>query len=380
MHDGPRRILIVKPTALGDVVQALPVAGLLKQRWPEAAIDWVIARPFASLLETHPHIDDIIPFDRNRAAAPKVHAEATRRLVTDLRARRYDLAVDLQGLFRSGWLALRCGAARRVGFGYAREGAGVFYNDKVAARAGSRNAAERYLDVAEHLGCDRSSASANITTTSQDERTVDSLLSPLNGRPFVLLLPGTNWPTKRWPASKFASLAQELQTAKDVDMVVAGASDAAEAATRISGLNLVDQTSVRELAVLMRRSSLVVANDSGPMHLAAALKRPLVALFGPTDPRLTGPHGSAGSVVRLDVPCTPCFSRACVHQTCMQLLEVEPVLQRCLATMEARVNLHVCVRPLRHPERSRRTSAERRDDTSRPARGRGPSTRCARSG
>ena len=330
MPAAPRRILIVKPTALGDVVQSLPIAGLIKRAWPDTHVAWVIARPFAALLETHPHVDAVVEFDRLRNAGPVEQAKATRAIVKTLRGGDYDLAIDLQGLFRSGWLTWRSGAKRRVGFAYAREAAPRFYNDHVAAREPGRNAAERYLDVAEHLGLGRSPADACITTTSDDDAVVDALLAPLAGRPFVVLLPGTNWATKRWPASSFAALARKLGPER---VVIAGANDAAEAATQIEGLNLVGQTSVRELASLIRRADLVVANDSGPMHLAAALGRPLVALFGPTDPRLTGPWRSSPSVVRLDVCCSPCLSRTCAHQTCLAALHVERVFHRCVAAL-----------------------------------------------
>ncbi len=329
MSESPQRILIVKPTALGDVIGALPVASLLKRRWPEATLDWLIARPFASLLETHPHVDGLVLFDRLRGESNMRQILSHRRLVKAVRAHRYDLVIDLQGLFRSGWITGRSGAMRRVGFGYAREGAAYFYNEPVAAREGHRNAAERYLDVAEHLGCGRD-GEACITMTTDDEAAAERLLESIGGESFALLLPGTNWPTKRWPAEHFAALADRL----DVSTVVAGASDAEEAAAIIPGLSLVNQTSVRELAAVMRRASLVVANDSGPMHLAAALGRPLVALFGPTDPRLTGPHEKAKSVLRLDVVCHPCFSRACVHGTCLHALSVEAVFQRCLAALQ----------------------------------------------
>ena len=327
MPEEPKRILIVKPSALGDVVGSLPVAGLLKQRWPNARVAWLVARPFASLLETHPHVDEVVLFDRLRDGNRLDQLRATRRLVGELRRGDFDLVIDLQGLFRSGWLTWRSGARRRVGFAYAREGASRFYTDRVPARGDGRNATERYLDVAEHLGCGRD-ATADIVTTPVDDAAADALLAPLDGAPFALLLPGTNWSTKRWPAASFAALARRLESG-GLRVAVGGADDAKAAAAIIGGLDLAGRTSVRELAVVMRRASLVVANDSGPMHLAAALNRPLVALFGPTDPYRTGPWRSPGSVVRLDVACSPCLSRSCVHQTCLTGLSVDAVAARC---------------------------------------------------
>ena len=335
----PRNILLVKPSALGDVVHALPVAHLLKREWPEARLSWLVAVPFAPLLETNPDLDETVGFERRRGADLRVHRGNAKRLAADLRRREFDLVIDLQGLFRSGWLAWQTRAKRRVGFANAREAAAWFYTDRVASPPGERHAVERYLDVAEHLGCGRSPVAFPLRTTEEDERRVDGLLSPLEDAKYAVLLPGTNWFTKRWPAEKFAALAAQMKVETGLRIVVAGGPDAAEAATRIlaaapDALNLVGRTGVRELVSVIRRSSLAVTNDSGPMHLAAALGRPLVATFGPTSPARTGPFGRGKSVVRLDIVCSPCFRRECVHQTCLASLSVEAVLRRCVGASE----------------------------------------------
>lgn len=325
---------MVKPSALGDVVHALPVANLLKSRWPGCRLDWVVSRPFAPLLEAHPAVDAVVPFDRRRGQDVAEQFSGVKALAAQLRAGEYDLAIDLQGLFRSGWLTKSTRAPVRIGFAAAREFASVFYTHKVPDRGSNRHAIERNLDVAEVLGCGRGPIEFRLTTTPDDEATIDALLAPLEGQPFATLLPGTNWPTKRWPARHFAELARRLRHELGLEIVVAGASDAAEAlpAFEESGVVFLDATSrtnVRELIALLRRAALVACNDSGPMHLAAALGRPLVAPFGPTDPRRTGPFGAAGGVLRLDLPCAPCFRRACIHQTCLQALGVDAVLATC---------------------------------------------------
>ena len=222
----------------------------------------------------------------------------------------------------------------RVGFAAAREGAWLGYTHRVADPPGLRHAVERYLDVADFLGCGRTPVDFDIRVTDADEARADELLAPLKGRPFALLMPGTNWPTKRWPAAHFTTLATLVESHLSLAPVTAGAADAAEAAAGVPGLNLTNQTTVRELIALLKRAALVVCNDSGPMHLAAALRRPLVALFGPTDPHRTGPFGSEQSVVRLDVPCAPCLSRRCAHQTCLAALSPGDVLGRCRAALQ----------------------------------------------
>ena len=323
-------MLLVKPSALGDVVHALPVATLLKKRWPACRLDWLVSRPFAPLLEAHPAVDHVVPFDRRRGDSTAAQFGEVRRLASTLRDEEYDVAIDLQGLFRSGWLARRSGAAVRVGLASAREMAPLFYTHRVDDTArGPRHAIDRYLDVAEAFGCGRGPIDFALTTTDDDEVAVDQMLQGIGGR-FAVLLPGTNWPTKRWPSDHFASLAERLRRELKLSIVIAGSEDARAASEAIeSDLSLVGRTSVRELIALLRRASLVVSNDSGPMHLAAALGRPLVAPFGPTDPVRTGPFHAAAGVVRLDLACSPCFSRSCVHQTCLRDLSPDVVLDAC---------------------------------------------------
>jgi heptosyltransferase I len=167
--------------------------------------------------------------------------------------------------------------------------------------------------------------------TEDDRRHVDSLLDGVD--PYAVLLPGTNWATKRWPVEKFAALAPKLSERFSLETVVAGGPDDAALGERIPGaINLAGRTTLRQLVVLLQRAELVIANDSGPMHIASALGRPLVTLFGPTNPVRTGPFGRQDSVLRLDIPCSPCYSRRCSHQSCLQWLEVDSVLE--LATKQ----------------------------------------------
>ena len=309
----PRRILIVKPSALGDVVHALPVLRLLRRRWPAARISWLVNSSFAGLLEGHPDLDEVIVFHRRLLGSlPKL----SRRLADG----QFDLTLDLQGLFRSGWLAWQAGAPTRVGFAAAREGAGAFYSDLVADRGEDRHAVERNLDVAEALGCGRGPVDFDFGLTDADRSSTAPLLPE---GPFAVLLPGTNWATKRWPAESFAALVGPLRERFGLGSVVAGAGDADPLP---GAADLIGKTSLKQLVALLEKASLVVANDSGPMHVASALNRPLTVPFGPTNPARTGPYGRPDCVLRLDLPCGPCYSRTCVHQSCLRWLTVNSVL------------------------------------------------------
>lgn len=323
----PWRILLIKPSAIGDVVHALPVLNLLRQRFPQAHIAWLVTPACAGLLEGHPQLNEVIRFERRRFGRGWWNPAAAWglwRFTRELKNHRFDLVLDLQGLFRSGWLAAQTLAPVRMGFKNARELAWWFYTDRVEVGTPEQHAIERYLSLAEAAGCGRQPVRFVFPTDDQDRRHVATLVPP---SPYAVLLPGTNWPTKRWPIEHFAALVQPLKERFGLASVVAGGPDDAALGQQIPGaLNLAGKTSLRQLVALLERADLVVANDSGPMHIAAALGRPLVTLFGPTNPVRTGPYGRPETVVRLGLECSPCYSRTCSHLSCLRQLTPDLVL------------------------------------------------------
>jgi heptosyltransferase I len=327
----PRRLLLVKPSALGDVVHGLPVLSLLRRRFPETQIHWLIAPAFAPILRGHPADCRVIHFDRRRLADGSRGADGwfdTIDLARRLAALEFDLVIDLQGLLRSALLTLATHAPVRAGFETAREGAPLAYTHRVPSRGTERHAIERYLDVAEYLGCGRGPIEYHFPHTDADRATINRRLAE-KGK-VVVLLPGTNWDTKKWPVQHYAQLAARLRHDLHLTPVVAGGPDAVPLARQIpDAINLAGQTTLPELCALLERADLVVANDSGPMHIACAMNRPLVTIFGPTNPIRTGPHGRQETVLRLDIACSPCYARSCAHTSCMHWLSPEMVLAQC---------------------------------------------------
>jgi lipopolysaccharide heptosyltransferase I len=332
----PRRILIIKPSAIGDVVHTLPVLSLLRRRWPKARIEWLVTPGCAGLLEGHPLLDEIVLFDRRRYAGlwrdPR-GAWGLFGFTRDLKQRGYDLVLDLQGLLRSAWLAWKTECPLRVGFSQAREFAPIFYTHRIGVGSAEQHAVDRYLKLAAAIGCGAGPAEFPLSVSDKDRAAVAGRLP---AGPFAVLLPGTNWPTKRWPTAQFAALVEPLRQRLGLASVVAGGAADRVLAMQISGAtDLTGQTTLGELVALLDRASLVIANDSGPMHIAAALGKPLVALFGPTNPIRTGPYGRADSVLRVDIPCSPCYSRRCSHKSCLAWLTTRPVLALAEAQMAA---------------------------------------------
>ena len=334
-----KRILLIKPSSPGDIIHALPVLHGLRRRYPAAHIAWLVATPFAELIETDPALNEVIPFDRKRFGFLGRSLRVTGEFITflrQLRAKQFDLVIDLQGLFRSGFLARASGAKTRIGFAAAREMAWVFYTDKIPNGDPDAHAADKNYAVAAMLGFGDVPMDFTIHLTTQDRQVAMGLLSAAGiEQSFAALVPGTRWETKRWPAERYGKLAGVIFEHHHMPSVLIGgsgdipAADQSVAASGGAAKNLCGKTTLRQAAALIERASVVVTADSTPMHLAAVLNRPLVALFGPTNPRRTGPYGRLTDVLRLDLDCSPCYFRKlsqCPYgHACMQDLSIESV-------------------------------------------------------
>ncbi len=337
------RILIIKPSSLGDVIHALPTVSRIRQRFPEAHLAWVINDSLASLLKNCPLTDEVIPFRRGHFGTLGGTGDFADFLGT-LQGKGFDLVVELQGLLRSGLMAWATLAPRRIGLSDAREGARLFCNEIVPVPRA--HAIERYLCAARHLGCPESPIEFPLGSSAEDQRYIDQLLSAgegTDGRPnrLIAVNPSARWPTKLWGDDRFVELIRQLPpervvitgTAGDherIDTILAAVGSNGPGSALRAPLNLAGQTDLAQLAELYRRCAVVITNDSGPMHLAAAVGTPVVAIFGPTDPALTGPYGDQHVVLRSGIPCSPCFKEECFHapaMECMSLVGVDPVLK-----------------------------------------------------
>ena len=325
----PQRILIIKPSAIGDVVHALPVLNLLRKRWPSAHISWLVSSGCAGLLDGHPQLNEVIRFDRKRFGKGWRKPSAAAGLfgfTRDLRRRKFDLVIDLQGLFRSGWLASKTRAAIRIGPAEARELGWIFYTHRVPTGYPEGHAVDRYLKIAEELGLGRSPVEFVFPTNDKDRQKIAEIV-PQETK-YAVFLPGTNWETKRWPPEKFAECVGPLRDKFGLESIVAGGAGDKPLAAQIPGArDLTGKTNLRQLVALLERAELVIANDTGPMHIAAALGRPMVSIYGPTSPHRTGPYGRLNAVVQLDIECSPCFGRQCSHISCMRKLEADSIME-----------------------------------------------------
>jgi lipopolysaccharide heptosyltransferase I len=341
-----RRVGLLKPSALGDIVHSLPVLTALRRRFPNATLTWIVNRSYEPLLVGHPDLDETLAFDRGAARSGVGAAVATYTdFVRQLRRRRFDLLVDLQGLLRSGLMALVSGAHRRVGLGSAREGARWFYTDVVpVADYNALHAVDRYWRVAEELGVGDGPREFKVPIGDEARAWADAVLRGLP-RPWVVLGVGSRWQTKRWPPGHFVALTNRARARFGGATLFVGSAEEAPLSAAVAALltgptrDLTGRTTLPQLAALLARADVMVANDTGPLHLAAALGRPVVAPYTCTRNHLTGPYGAAAGVVETDVWCKGSYVKRCARLECMADLTPErlwPPLCEVLETWESR--------------------------------------------
>jgi len=429
--EGPEKvnILIVKLSAIGDVIHTLPALAELRQRYPDADITWVVEEAAADLLTDHPHLDRVLISRRKtwlknlRQGQLSAPLREMRAFLRELRDRPYDLVIDFHGLFKSAVIVLLSGGKRKLGYDSMQEGSGLFYNEKIPEVMG-KHAVDRYLDFVRHLEGDGRetpclaespvftiafdgrrqrhrtvfqnelpegetfaelgnhlpearigdfsgtlppqhsarkddclSASARVSSLQRSEEAQGRKMSGVRRehdfqssegieavrrgdgtesgggreaeRRFVAINPVAFWKTKLWEDSKFAELGDRIRQELGIGVILtggeAGPLERIKVRMKTAAFNLGGQTTLRELAALYRDASLVITTDSGPMHLAAAMGTPVVALFGPTDPARTGPYGGGHRIVRRALSCSPCFRKQCEAPRCMTEISVEEV-------------------------------------------------------
>jgi len=345
------RVLIVKPSSLGDVVSALAVVPRLRQVLPGCTVDWLVNREYAPLVAAA-GVDHVIVFDRGSWRRWQGVLAGMRNLISVTRAVRrgtYDVVIDLQGLLRSGWFTWISGAARRIGFADAREGAALVYTERVSVARHAMHAVDCCMAVLRVLG-DEQSGPAQWEWPGLEhavrEAQAKTGLAPGG---YVVLAPGTRRREKRWPAAAWGALAGQLWQRYHLPAAIIGAENERELAAQIAaeaGKNgaapgvvhlLAGALSLLEVLGLSRASRLVIGCDSGALHAAVAAGARVVALMGPTHPERHGPYGQRGHVVMAPEACAPCHGgrRKCgAAPRCMDAISVDMVMNKVHEVME----------------------------------------------
>ena len=343
------KILIVKLSAIGDVIHTLPALTALRRHYPDAQIDWLVEDAASDLVEGHAALSRALVLRRREfVKLVKVGrfpsaARLFLSLLLQLRRTRYDLILDLQGLLKSSlWIFLARGR-RKAGFGQGMEHSEkshLFLNERIPAISMEIHALDRGLYLLRALGISESEVRYDVPIGNEEEKTAEQFLVESGvrlDRPFVAINPMAKWPTKLWTPRRFEELAERLLE-KGFQVVFTGSREDRplidEMVRRLgsSVIRLDGRTSLKVLAAVYRSASVVVSTDTGPMHLAAAVGTPVVALFGPTAPWRTGPYGEGHVVLRAGVSCSPCFNKSCKTadldpMACMNRITVEQVAE-----------------------------------------------------
>lgn len=354
-------ILIIKMSSLGDILHTLPFAAELRKLYPKAKISWLVHPQFAGFVPDAPVIDEVLYFDKKKFNGMSFGEKYKYfcEMKELLHSKHFDLVLDMQGLFKSAVLAAISGCDERLGYCELREGS-AFVSKAITGAHSKDHVIERYLDVARYLGADVPVGELDFPMPNLDKETV-SVWEKLQskGMPekseYVVMVPCARWLTKEWPVEHYAKLANliindhdsdssvECDMAGDVStaencrryVVLAGGPDDAVKGAKLKELansdcviDMTGQTSLRELAALIKGCKYYVSADTGPLHFAAALKKPLVAMYGPTKADRTGPYGSKNSRVLLSpAKCKGCLKKKCDDWHCMHDITPEMVFE-----------------------------------------------------
>lgn len=333
------KLLLIKPSSMGDVIHAMPVIHAIKSVAPKTEITWLVNSSFADLVKCVRGVDKIIEFRRDLWKQKLKFWENLKNLLQlskKLRKEKFDVVLDLQGLLRSAYFGWITGAKRRIGFENAREGSALFYTEKVPNGDKILHAIDANMKAFKCLFPEALPAPVSFNIDIPDSIFENVRASnPLLKTSFCILSPGARWESKKWPENYYKKLARMITEKSSLQVIVTGdkidEKEWGQFASESDGkiISFCGKTSIRELAALISRSEFMVCNDSGPMHLGTAFGKFVFVLMGSTNPAKTGPYRGA-CVINLNLACSPCYRRECPRTDnfleCLRSISPEDVL------------------------------------------------------
>ncbi len=340
-------ILIVRLGSIGDIVHTLPALAALRRRFPDARIDWLVESRTREILLDNPFIDHLLEVD-TLGWRRKLHSTATWKQIGDslrnLRSMHYDVVFDFQGLLKSGLLTRLTRSPRRVGFGrsHLRESLSfVFTNERLSPPNGCSHVIDRNLHLLNAVGIETQERVFPIAVPSEMDREAGRRLESMGLAEYVIVNPGGGWVTKQWSPERYGKLSNEIERRWGFPSLVLwgpGEENLARKAVGASegAAHLAPPTGLREAIPYLTRARLFVGGDTGPFHIAGALRVPLVGLFGPSDPAKNGPFGPSDRVVWKSVACSPCYKRRCpgFDTVCLTSMTVSDVVEAVRARLD----------------------------------------------
>ncbi|MBI4496136.1 MAG: lipopolysaccharide heptosyltransferase II [Deltaproteobacteria bacterium] len=340
-----RKILVRSANWVGDAVMSLPAVSALRRNFPQAEI-YLLAKPWvADVFSACPDIDGVLIYE-----SPGIHGGLAGkwRLARELKGRGFDLAFLIQNAFEAALISYLARIPRRIGYGTDGRSFLLTHPVKVDGRVKAGHQVDYYLGLLRGIGLGADSREPSLFLSPEKKEEAGRFLKSLGMEEELLigLAPGATYgPAKQWPAERFAEVADRLAEAMKARILIFGSKGDGNVAGQVLRkarrplADLTGRTTLAQAMALIGRCRLLVTNDSGLMHVAAALRVPVVAIFGSTDPRRTGPRGPAGKVIFKSVPCAPCFRTACPENlACLHLISVEEVFREAVDMLAGRVS------------------------------------------
>ena len=329
-----KNILIVKLSAIGDVIHALPVSYAIKETFPDAKVTWVVEPPAYDLLKMNPCVDRIILFQKKEFKTFSGFMKKFFPFRREVQAESYDAVLDLQGLFKSAAIAFFAKSNIKLGICNMRE-----MSDKVSTPVIGENfqghIVERYLDTARAIGCKVEEVKFPLEVPAAEQKKADAILKHAGfceGNIYAVLAIGANWTNKRWTIENFAALSDWLYDKKICPVMIGGGAvdeqraQEIESVIEIPPLNLVGKTNLMQLTHVVKNAKFVIGGDTGPVHLAAGLKVPTIMLMGPTDANRNGPFRQMQNAIEVERDCKGCWKRACPkNEDCLEKISLDQV-------------------------------------------------------
>jgi heptosyltransferase-3 len=325
-----RNVLIIKLRYIGDVLLATPTLRAIKAAWSDVRVTMIVNRGTEDVLSGNPDVDEILVLDKGSL-------ETQGRLIAGLRRRRFDTVIDLTDGDRSAFLSWVSGAPVRIGFNDEHRWRGKWYTHVVQSAPGAQHRIDRDLEALKSLGIQASSKELQLRLTPEEANSADELLDQLGvqrSQSMVILQPGARYWFKAWPPERFAELGDRLMAQHGCQVLIGGSDQDIDIAQEIqrmakrSPIIMAGRTTIKQFAAIAKKSALFVGSDSGAMHIAAAVGTPVVAMFGPSNPREWGPRGGPVEVLYKGLDCRSCFHPTCTRgeENCMRLIAVDEVM------------------------------------------------------
>jgi len=323
-------VLIIKLRYIGDVLLATPAVRAIKAARPEVRITMMVNRGTEDVLFGNPDLAEVMVLDKGSLGTQS-------RFIAGLRHRQFDTAIDLTDGDRSAFLSWICGASVRIGFNDEQRWRGRYYTQVIQPVLGMRHRIDRDLEALNPLGIQAGSSNPQLWLTPEEEKSADELLDQLGvqrSQSMMILQPGARYWFKAWPPDRYAELADRLTSQYDCRVLIGGSHQDIDLAEQIRQIAkskpivMAGRTTIKQFAAIAKKSALFVGSDSGAMHIASAVGTPVVALFGPSNPREWGPRGGPVEVLYKELDCRSCFHPTCIRgeENCMRLITIEEVI------------------------------------------------------